>query len=446
MFLLLTAIFFFCFYFLLKFFRKKEGLFSTFGIFSIIYIFYNVLIPLECYITNDYSLYGNDQTINFTYTSLCMVMGFNTLGMLGFAAGYHITHFNPYVSNKLRRILPKRKMSIGTPILGVLSILLILILYRSELQSSNSYEGNYTATYENPVYALLVKYFLFYLAVSSAFYMHVKKKLNITSIIFLVVGIAFGLYTSSKAQILILAIALLSLLVIKPPRNIVRFIVGTGGLFLLMAVINVGFGYYRFDKKAKFSADDLSNNSISVLKGGVFKSTDARGPMFVLGTILNKNDDELEYGSGYIQLFTIIVPKVLWEDRPYDQAEEFARKNMANWSPGQGLGYSFLVEGYVNFGIIGVFIHFLLFGLIWGGIWAGTKKFMLKYSSVEYWYAFYFTVGTYILFLVHRNTFAGSVKTIFLYLIPFLIMSRIFKARKIKNASTVGAQLQSSEK
>jgi len=439
MFLALTIIFFYCLYKLLRLFQKTEGLFSTFGIFAVIYVFYNILIPLECYVTNDYSLYGNGQDITLTYPILCLIMVFSILGILGFGFGYYFSRFNPYVSDKIAKATPKIKMPLGTPLIGILSILVILVVYRSELQSSQSYEGNYTTTYENPLYALLIKYFLFYLGISCAFYLHMQKRLNVRSVIFLVIGVFFGLYTSSKAQVLIVVTGLLAFLILNPPKKMVRFVVVTTSLFFLMAAINVGFGYYRYAKGTKITADDLSDNSISVLRGGVFKSTDARGPMFVIGTILKKDDEKFKFGMSYLQLFTIVVPKAIWPDRPYDLAEEFARENMSGWTSGQGLGYSYLVEGYVNFGVLGVFIHFAILGLIWGWVWSRTKKVVIKYASVEYWYSFYFTIGTYVLFLVDRNTFAGNIKTLLMYVVPFVILLRVFKAKKIKNASALGS-------
>jgi len=365
-------------------------------------------------------------------------MFFNILGILGFGFGYYNSKFNPYANCKRRGSI-KAKLPLGGTVLGILSVFLVLIFFRVELLSSNSYEGNYTTIYESPVYALLIRYFLFFLGISSAFYFYKYNKINSRSLILIVFGVAFGFYTSSKSQVLIVALAFLSYIIIRPPKKIGRFIVSIIGLFFLLAVINVSFGYYRYAKNTKLDLASLSQNSIDILKNnGVFKSTDARGPMIVLNKELKDKNSDLKFGESYVQIFMLIIPKSFWPNRPYDLAEDFARKNMDNWSSGQGVGYSFLVEGYVNFGVLGVFIHFVLFGLLWGYAWLGIKKLIIKITTTEYWLSFYFIIGTYILFLVHRNTFSGSIKTLLFYTLPFLVLIYFFKKKKKRNENSLG--------
>lgn len=437
MFLIITILFFTCFYKLLTFFKKTEGLLSTFSIFSITFIFYNVLIPLECYLLNDYTMYGTNRTIVFTEGDLVLIMVFNLLGIIGFSLGYKWSRFNPYskiaFNNEGQIAFP-----IGITILGFIGIICILLFFKSELAISNSYEGNYTTTYENPIYALLIKFFLVFIGSLIAFSIYKKNKITITSIILLIIGLGFGLYSSSKSQLLLIVTGGLSYFVINPPKSTRKFILVIASIFFFMAVINVAFGYYRFAKGTSYTVDDLSNNSINILRDGFFKSTDARGPMYVLGTELNKTDEEYQYGASYVQIFSLLIPKAIWPERPYDLAEEFARNNMSNWSSGQGLGYSFILEGYVNFGIIGVLLHYILWGYIWGRFWGWFKNIIITLASTEYWYSFYFTLGTYIVFLSHRTTLAGSLKTMMLYILPFLVFLWIFKQKKKYNESAVG--------
>lgn len=438
MFLILTVIFFSCCFFLLKYFKKKEGLLSSFSIFAVTYIFYNVLIPLECYITNDYTMYGATTSITLTSDELSLIMLFNILSVLGFGYGYKLSRFNPYIKYSFtatkNKFMPK-----GVIVLGWASIIIILFFFRSELVNSNSYEGNYTTTYENPIYALLIKLFLLCLGTAVAFNIYKSRKFNTNSIIIFSIGMLLAFYSSSKSQLLAIITGLLSYFVINPLKSTTKFVAVILGMFFFMAILNVAFGYYRYAKGLSHGVKDISNNTVGILKSGFFKSTDARGPMYVLGAELKKKNIDFKFGSSYFQIFSLVIPKAIWHDRPYDLAEEFARTNMNNWSPGQGLGYSFVVEGYVNFGVIGVLVNFILFGIIWGFMWKVLKKMLIRFSSVEYWYSFYFTAGTYIMFLSHRNTFAGNVKTLLLYTIPFILLTKLFKTKTSKNESALGS-------
>ena len=114
-----------------------------------------------------------------------------------------------------------------------------------------------------------------------------------------------------------------------------------------------------------------------------------------------------------------------------DPAETVARENISNWSEGQGMGYSLLGESYLNFNYLGAFIQYFMIGYLWGKIWNFFKR---KISKINYhiWLSIYYTLGVYILFVMHRAFFASIFKQLIIILIPMYLVTVFFNKITIK--------------
>ena len=102
--------------------------------------------------------------------------------------------------------------------------------------------------------------------------------------------------------------------------------------------------------------------------------------MGVLTTIMQDEDLEYSYGKTYVQSLVLWIPRAIWENRPLDAPRSFVRLHMKEWKPRHGLGYFPLAEAYQNFGVIGAFIQFLIFGVIWGAFWNLFRKLFANYN------------------------------------------------------------------
>ena len=165
---------------------------------------------------------------------------------------------------------------------------------------------------------------------------------------------------------------------------------------------------------------------------GVFRFTDPAGPMHVFFVLVIDNENfSYQFGKTYLNAFYNWIPKFIWADRWLDPAETVARENISNWSEGQGMGYSLLGESYLNFNYLGAFIQYFMIGYLWGKIWNFFKR---KISKINYhiWLSIYYTLGVYILFVMHRAFFASIFKQLIIILIPMYLVTVFFNKITIK--------------
>jgi len=128
--------------------------------------------------------------------------------------------------------------------------------------------------------------------------------------------------------------------------------------------------------------------------------------MGVLTTIMQDEDLEYSYGKTYVQSLVLWIPRAIWENRPLDAPRSFVRLHMKEWKPRHGLGYFPLAEAYQNFGVIGAFIQFLIFGVIWGAFWNLFRKLFANYLQIiiyVYLTQFMLFFGIYMLIMVRRG-------------------------------------------
>ncbi len=180
------------------------------------------------------------------------------------------------------------------------------------------------------------------------------------------------------------------------------------------------FNLYRTRMPFVDVIDRMSLSSIS------FTRLDPAGPMHSLASIIGDDSLQLKYGSTYINSLGVLIPKVIWPDRPLDLSEEFAKEYISDWSEGQGFGYSPLAEAYVNFSIPGALIQFFFFGLLIGSFLQFLRtRVLFNYEFLLV--PFIYIVGYYTVILSFRSPLIGPIKMVMMFTGPYFLLAIILK-------------------
>jgi oligosaccharide repeat unit polymerase len=414
-----------------NYFYKKEGYISTFTVFAFAGFFYYLAVPIECALTNnDYIILGEigDQPLQDSTKIAISIMA--VLAIIGFGIGLKISKFS-FRDKNLKPIEGQKSQPLGISTFIFIAIFLLVLLFRDKIIMSGSYEGNVDAVYNNPLYSLLVDLVVIYCAVLGGSVIIKHRKITFIAILYVLPGIYWGTYASTKDQILVGILGLLTYYtVVKPPKRIIVVLLGLICLVFLAPLGMLWFSLFRAG--VNISYEEMKN----LLDQGVLRNTDPAGPIAVFNDIYNKNSG-YKYGTTYVETLYLWIPKFVWPGRPPNLAEKYAQDTIKTWLPGQGLGYSLLVEGYINLSFIGVVIQYFLIGFLWGKGWGLIKSFISKISE-HIWLSLYAIYGFLLLIVIHRAPFSDTPKQMFLMLFPMLLFLLIFKKSSwlVKNVNT----------
>ncbi len=123
---------------------------------------------------------------------------------------------------------------------------------------------------------------------------------------------------------------------------------------------------------------------------------DAWGPYLTLvhTTSTLRIPEDLHWGSTYLQILTLLPPRFLYPSRPRPTDEQFAQDFLGQeYYDNAGFGYSGITEAYVNGGLPGVGLVFLLFGLGCGALrerllrWRGSLAAAILLGTAAPWLA-----------------------------------------------------------
>ena len=398
--------------------------FGTFSLFSIFAFIYYVGLPLECYITGNYGIYKG------TYVDLSsqkFIITLAILALIGFYYGLKYSNFTPLsLLNKNLNTEKRWKWKAGMFFI-VMAPFILLVFYRDEIILSSSYAGNYKTIYTNPFYSLLLEYSFLSISILNGYKILVNKKIKLINLILCFLVIYWGLYSSNKDPIIISLFPFLLYFVINPPKKSYYYIFYFFGSIISAISLLLFFSIIRKDLSVDF---EILKHIINTF--GIFRFTDPAGPMHVFFELLidNKNFTH-QFGKTYLNVLYNWIPKFIWPDRWLDPAQTFARENIKNWSEGQGMGYSLLAESYLNFNYLGPIIQYFMIGYLWGKIW---NFFKIRLSKINYhiWLSIYYTLGTYILFVMHRAFFGAIFKQLILILVPIYLATVVFNKFIIK--------------
>lgn len=387
---------------------------------------YLIAIPLELQFIGMESIKLSGITVDFSYEMQSKVIFAGFIGYIVFFISYYLT-----INKNLRPSvegfdLKGYENNISLLVIVFLSLLTMLLVgFGDLLINVRSYSGNIEASYSNPLYALIIKYLMiFYVIIILREAAQNKSIKFVGFFVRLSPLIAWSLYSNDKDPLMISFLAFLVLFLVKYKKfmNTLVMLFATIGIAVLIPVATIIFSLGR----ANAQLDILGY----IERLGIFRNAEPAGPMFALVTSTGPGafyTQELMARNSLIDAVLAWIPSFLWSDKPRDLAERFAMLYMPDWSPGRGYGFSFLAEGWLHFGELGVVIVFLLLGVFIGCL----RNFIILVSrKIPVIVALYFVVLMYITFLSMRGSFYVLVNSSFQSIIvPVLIVLLVSRIR-----------------
>ena len=422
------------------YYSQREGLVSTGLVFVICATVYYVAIPVELFLSKSEGYFSNEGVfISLPYAAQALVIFLATLAIVAFMLGYNLSGYRAkpeaFFQSAVPRLFSKNSsVSVSVNFIMFLSLICLLIFFREELSSSISgYELNVATVHLNSSYSYLKFIFTITTSICAFTYLCVRKR-NTVGLLLIFLVVAFGIASSDKNPILIGSLPLVCWMCIhgykKQWFSITATLILVLGFALVLILLPI-FSLYRAGVDI-FSVDLMERYYFS------FTRIDPAGPFISLSEAL-RDSGPLSFGSTYLKNFAILIPKMLWVNRPLDLGEQFAMDFLSSWSPGQGLGYSLMSEGLVNFGYLGAFLHYFIIGFMWGMVWriVGCLIKGALYPNI-----FYRTVGFYLLVLMHRGASLQILKSLLHFLVPLVVIGLIVKMAlsSVTTTSRCGSQ------
>ncbi|MFA0566629.1 hypothetical protein AB4559_23405, partial [Vibrio sp. 10N.222.51.C8] len=133
-------------------------------------------------------------------------------------------------------------------------------------------------------------------------------------------------------------------------------------------------------------------------------------------------NDVVTYGKQLLGVLLFFIPRVFWEEKPYGSGFYIAEKFHYGF---KNVSMNFFGEGYINFGLVGVFSFV---ALLMSFLAILDKKFYLRYRSntIDYISTFYLMLLGYVFFLLRGDllsSFSFLVSSIVAFLLVKVIMN-----------------------
>ncbi len=95
------------------------------------------------------------------------------------------------------------------------------------------------------------------------------------------------------------------------------------------------------------------------------------------------------YGSSFVSLLASAVPRLVWPDRPGDiYAHYTANTGIVEGIGEQGFSIHHATGWYLNFGLLGLFLGALIWGLIWARCFNAYQGLQGENGTPRWWYMF----------------------------------------------------------
>jgi hypothetical protein len=95
------------------------------------------------------------------------------------------------------------------------------------------------------------------------------------------------------------------------------------------------------------------------------------------------------YGSSMVSLLASVVPRLLWPDRPDDIYAHYADSTgIAVGVEEQGFSIHHATGWYLNFGLPGLFLGALIWGIIWARCFNAYQRIERENWTSRWWYMF----------------------------------------------------------
>jgi len=420
--LILFFLFLICWFGLLGTKKENGGKYSTVFIFGLGVLFYFFSIPLEMYFRGEVYYQLGSLWVRVGDQERIKILSMGLLSFIGFLLGLYLSRFSIRVPS-MKIVSPfvysheayhKRDFEKVLWVIWFISALIVFMIYRDVLISMDTYQSAYIQSYSSPLFSYSISQFYICSSILAGLaFWESTRKAYLLGVCLLCVNLLLAFYTSNKDPILLSLLAIASSVLGKKRIGTVKVLILILIAFPAVLLIMPIFSLYR-------SGIPLSSISLQLLGDHIsFTMVDPAGPMIAISHNIT-NPPPFRFGSTYITSIGVLVPKILWSNRPLDLAEQFAHEQIPNWLPGQGLGFSPIAEAFINFGILGSFFHFFMFALIWGLGWKFLQRSLFSYKQ-EHFLIFYQVVGFYALILSFRGPLISPLKTLFIFIVPFFI-------------------------
>ncbi|WP_445577637.1 hypothetical protein GKKCFE_06825 [Pseudomonas sp. E141] len=394
-----------------SFFSKKEGLFSTFFVFSTGAMIYFYLIPLEFTINGAEGYVKHGFFVEVSNIANFVVFEY-LLSIVFFAIAIFMTKL-PVSS--VRRLGPEC-VSFSFFRLIIITALFLYFFRAQILLTLNAYEQVAQVAYSNQLYSLIKYVLLLNFSVMGVLLVSANKQ--VAGWFCLAVPIFAGLITSDKNPILIFLISM-GIIFLNGKIKLRSFcLYALVGLPLIYLILNLIFAFSFW--RAGFDIAESLNMSYENFS---FSRIDPAGPFVSIS--ISVDTDEYKLGGTYLDNLQQFLPKFISSERPPGISDAFAIEMIPAWVEGQGLGYSPLAEAINNFGYF-AFIHFFILGLYWGIMWKVFIFFGQRWLSFDVCQVFYKIYGFYLLMVGFRVDSLHFMKVAPLYVILGFICLMVF--------------------
>jgi hypothetical protein len=180
----------------------------------------------------------------------------------------------------------------------------------------------------------------------------------------------------------------------------------------------------RVDWRAAFTSGPDAAGRDGATDELAARSLALRGTTAVLGRV--PNDVSYLYGSSYVALLTLPVPRKLWPGKPVQVG---GRMGQTFFNVQAGMPPGIIGEAYWNFGLLGIPLVFFAFGMFHRWL----ARFMLAYRGEPVAMALYVTA----LFLAQPST--GGIMATLLRTVPLAAVAIAFGALKLRRRAEAPA-------
>lgn len=355
----------------------------------------------------------------------------NLLGFVSFLIGYGLDKtFVKKRKLKLFTASNKRKnFSAGICIVFFLAVVFVLLNISSVVDMVRGFGTGasyteYSIREERTAFSGLNQAFASYFHVCVLLFpfyrCYVKRKVGLIDITIVAVFASWALFSGDRTTLL--AILLMAVVIINERlKNInMKFIVIAVilGLFALVLL-----GHLRRYNSISEMLNMLRTNdlaSLLSLKGiGEFRNT--TGTLF---SYIKSNDGlmDFEYFNVYIRELIIWIPAFFFVQRPLPWAEQYMLDFFPEAPVGTGHGWYILTDGYMAFGLFGIVIEMLLYGMLVKLVY--KKFFEKKTDAVKAFLYSYFLL--YIFYSV-RSSAMITIKNYIITMLPIILIYFVFK-------------------
>ena len=398
-------------------------------IFSIIYSLYVIIGAWDRVYTGD--LITIDLQTNYVAT---------LTGAVFFDLGYLLISVNnEVVAVNFSKKLGRKKMTICNnfnyfkreELLFAIFILVLCVINKERIVEMLFNFGMGKSYVENAVrsartvfsgpLALLSSYFINGLLSFSFYKMYKKRKLLLIYCIpVMIVGMY---YLTSGGRTVLLFIAVLILVLINYYYQNIKFryffLLGMAGVVGMVLL-----GHLRAANSISGMIELLFHSDITrisnVRSSGEFYNT--TGTLFSYLEGIRCGTWEYNMGESYITEILVFIPYFLFQNRPLPLPEQYMRDFHPEAPMGTGHGWFVLNDGFMSFGVLGIAIEMLLFGILLAHLYRNfVRNKDNGFAAVLYSY-----LCVYMLIIV-RGSVLGSVKNYMLEMLPIILLFFISK-------------------